>query len=407
MTRRVSIMGSTGSIGTAALSFIRHANAQADEPVFAVSVLSAGRNVELLIEQARLFQPDCVVIHDQSCYQTLKQALSHTSIEVAAGADAIRDQSQRPVDRLLAAIVGIDGLASTLAAIEAGNDIALANKESMICAGDLLRSKAAQSGSRIIPTDSEHNAMFQVMERQEDIERLILTASGGPFRLTPLDDLQHVTPKMALAHPRWEMGQKISIDSATLFNKGLELIEAAYLFGIEHKKIEVVVHPQSILHSAIAYRDGSMLAQMGEPDMRTPIAHAMTWPERRQPTPVKPLDLIALGQLNFEALDETKFSAIRLARTALEYGLAMPGILNCANERAVAAFLAGQCRFLDISLSVESVMERFGTGPLKTMAPDSFEAIMAIDAEAERLTGAVLAEYSSSNKKLKGEAKYV
>lgn len=390
--RTISIMGSTGSIGTSALSVIAHANAAANDPVFAIDTLAAGRNAELLIEQARVFAPKRVVISDETQLQTVREALSALDIEVAAGKSEITAAATRPVDRVLAAIVGIDGLPSTLAAIEAGNSVALANKESMVCAGPLLNRMAESAGVAIVPTDSEHNAMFQVMDRREDLSRIILTASGGPFRTTSRADLETVTPQRALAHPRWNMGQKISIDSATLFNKGLELIEACYLFHVPESQIEVVIHPQSILHSAIAYRDGSVLAQMGTTDMRTPIAHALTWPERRQPTPVEPLDLIALGKLDFEALDSDKFPAVQLSRDAVTAGKGAPTVLNCANEGAVAAFLAGQCRFLDISWIVETALERFLNGPLACQDCDNFESILAIEAEAKRLTGALLEE---------------
>ncbi|MEL7057472.1 MAG: 1-deoxy-D-xylulose-5-phosphate reductoisomerase, partial [Pseudomonadota bacterium] len=370
--RTISIMGSTGSIGTSALSVIAHANALADDPVFAIDTLAAGGNADLLIEQARAFAPKRVVIADEAKLQTVRDGLSALDIEVAAGKSEITAAATRPVDRVLAAIVGIDGLSSTLAAIEAGNSVALANKESMVCAGPLLNRMAEAAGIAIVPTDSEHNAMFQVMDRREDLSRIILTASGGPFRTTSRADLETVTPQRALAHPRWNMGQKISIDSATLFNKGLELIEACYLFDVPESQIEVVIHPQSILHSAIAYRDGSVLAQMGTTDMRTPIAHALTWPDRRQPTPVEPLDLIALGKLDFESLDSERFPAVQLARQAVMAGNGAPTVLNCANEGAVAAFLAGQCRFLDISWVVETALERFLNGPMACQDCDNF-----------------------------------
>ena len=393
--RTISVLGSTGSVGTSALSVIEHANAQAPDRVFEIDTLSAGRNASLLIEQARKHLPRCVVIADQSKRQRVADALSDLSIEVSAGAEALQEVATRPVDRLLAAIVGISGLPSTLAALQAGNSVALANKESMVCAGALPNRVAAEQQVAIVPTDSEHNAMFQVMERREDIDRIILTASGGPFRTSSREALKTVTPQRALAHPRWEMGQKISIDSATLFNKGLELIEACYLFDVPEDRIEVVVHPQSIVHSAVAYRDGSVLAQMGAPDMRTPIAHALTWPERRQPTPVEPLDLIALSQLDFEALDSEKFPAVELAREALRLGKGAPIALNCANEGAVAAFLSGQCGFLDISWIVETVMERFLNGSMSCEDCENLEAILAIQTEAERLTGALLEEVKS------------
>jgi len=392
VTRTLSIMGSTGSIGTSALSVIEHANGQASDPVFVIDTLAAGRNADLLIEQARKFRPRGVVIADAEKLAHVQESLAGTGIEVASGPSAITEAAKRPVDRVLAAIVGIEGLASTVAAIEAGNSVALANKESMVCAGPLLNRMAAQNGVSIVPTDSEHNAMFQVMDRREDLARIILTASGGPFRTATQSELETVTPARALAHPRWDMGRKISIDSATLFNKGLELIEACYLFDVPEDQIEVVVHPQSILHSAIAYRDGSVLAQMGVTDMRTPIAHALTWPERRQPTPVEPLDLIALSQLDFEALDAEKFPAVDLARHAVKTGKGAPTVLNCANESAVAAFLAGQCRFLDISCVVETALERFLNGPMACQDCDNLEAILAIEAEAKRLTGALLEE---------------
>ena len=394
--RRISIMGSTGSIGTSALSVIAHANEQAGQPVFEIDSLVAGSDVDALASQAKRFGAKHVVIADASKLTALRDALSGTNITIAAGADAVSEAATRPVDRVLAAIVGIVGLPSTLAAVRAGNSIALANKESMVCAGPLIKREAATAKVAIVPTDSEHNAMFQVMERREDIERLILTASGGPFRETSLTALKSVTPDMALAHPRWDMGQKISIDSATMFNKGLELIEAAYLFDVPEDQIDVVVHPQSIIHSLVAYRDGSVLAQMGEPDMCTPISHALSWPERRQPAPVKRLDLIELSRLDFAALDDTRFPAVNLARHAIRLGKGAPTVLNCANEGAVAAFLTGQCRFLDISRIVETALSRFMSGPLAGQNCDSLEAIMAIEAEAKRLTGALLAETAAA-----------
>jgi 1-deoxy-D-xylulose-5-phosphate reductoisomerase len=393
--RTISILGSTGSIGTSALSVVEHANAQGSEPTFEIDTLTGGRNADLLIQQAKQHRPNCVAIADPSKRKHIADALSGLDIEVRSGPEAIEDVAKRPVDRLLAAIVGISGLPSTLAALQAGNSVALANKESMVCAGPLLNRVAAEKQVAIVPTDSEHNAMFQVMERREDVERIILTASGGPFRTSNREELKAVTPRRALAHPRWDMGEKISIDSATLFNKGLELIEACYLFDMSEDQIEVVVHPQSIIHSAVAYRDGSVLAQMGVPDMRTPIAHALTWPERREPTPVERLDLVALSRLDFEALDSARFPAVELSREAIRLGKGVPIALNCANEGAVAAFLAGQCGFLDISWVVETVMERFLNGSMSCEDCGNLEAVLAIQAEAERLTGALLEEVKS------------
>ena len=393
--RSISILGSTGSIGTSALSVIEHANTVSKEPVFSVDTLCAGKNVEQLIKQARLFKPEHVFIADESALDNLRGGLADVDVSVAAGADAVIEAAARPVDRLLAAIVGIDGLPSTFAAIEAGNSVALANKESMVCAGPVLNRLAASKQVSIVPTDSEHNAMFQVMERREDLARLILTGSGGPFRTLSRQALENVTSDDALAHPKWNMGRKISIDSATLFNKGLELIEASYLFDVPEDLIDVVIHPQSIIHSAVAYRDGSVLAQMGVPDMRTPISHALTWPDRRQSTPVEPLDLIALNQLDFELPDTDSFPAIDLCRQALRAGNGAPTVLNCANEAAVAAFLAGQCRFLDISWIVEMALERFLAGPMACEDCDTLDAVLAVQAEAERITSALLIDVKS------------
>lgn len=383
--RKISIIGSTGSIGTSAASVIHYANEQAGEPVFEVDTLIAGRDVEGLVAQVQALGAKHAVIADEGKLDALNEALSGQNVSCAGGQNAVCEAARRPVDRVLAAVVGIAGLPSTFAAIEAGNSVALANKESMVCAGPMLNELAKKSRAAIVPTDSEHNAMFQVMERREDVERLILTASGGPFRETPIEQLHNATPDLALAHPRWEMGQKISIDSATLFNKGLELIEAAYLFDMPDGMIDVVVHPQSIVHSLVEYRDGSVLAQMGEPDMRTPIAHALTWPERRQPGPAKRLDLAALARLDFEALDTERFPAVDLCREALRIGGGAPTVLNCANEAAVAAFLAGQCRFPDISWVVAEALNRFSARADASDPLDSLEAVMALDAEARDL----------------------
>ena len=383
--RQVSIIGSTGSVGTSAASVIKYANAAEAEPVFEVDALVAGSDVDGLVQQVKALGARHAVIADESRYNDLKEALDSQDVTCAAGKAAVCEAAARPVDRVLAAVVGIAGLPSTFAAIEAGNSVALANKESMVCAGPILKALATQNGVSIVPTDSEHNAMFQVMEQRHDVEKLILTASGGPFRNTPRAELRNVTPDRALAHPRWDMGQKISIDSATLFNKGLELIEAAYLFDMPDSQIEVVVHPQSIVHSLVAYRDGSVLAQMGEPDMRTPILHALTWPDRRQPGPAKRLDLVALSQLDFEALDTDRFRSVDLCRAALQAGGGGPTVLNCANEAAVAAFLAGQCGFVDIEWIVAEALSRFSARADASIPLDSLDAVLALDADAKRL----------------------
>jgi len=390
--RRITIIGSTGSIGQSAVSVIQHANKVAGYPVYEVDTLVAGSDVETLAQQALSLGAKRAVVAAEGRHKALQGLLEGTSIDTASGEEAVCDAARRPVDRVLAAVVGIAGLPSTFAAIEAGNSVALANKESMVCAGPLLKRLAEDKNVAIVPTDSEHNAMFQVMERREDVERLILTASGGPFRETPLQQLRDMTPERALAHPRWDMGQKISVDSATLFNKGLELIEAAYLFDMPEDMIDVVVHPQSIIHSLVEYRDGSVLAQMGEPDMRTPIAHALSWPERRQPGPAKRLNLPALAKLDFEAPDTERFPAINLCREVLRMGGGAPTVLNCANEAAVAAFLAGQCRFPDISWVVAEALERFCAKTKVSEPLDSLDAVMALDTEARQLVQSLVKE---------------
>ncbi|WP_018147180.1 1-deoxy-D-xylulose-5-phosphate reductoisomerase [Henriciella marina] len=366
MTKRVSIIGSTGSVGQSALSVVAHANEGLKEPRFEIEAMTAQTSVDELAKQARLFKAKRAVIGDETLYSTLKSHLAGTGIEVAAGAKAIEEASTIPVDRVLAAIVGIAGLRSTHAALAAGNPVALANKESMVCAGPLLKQVAAKSGAFIVPTDSEHNAMFQVLEAPEDVDRLILTASGGPFLRTPMHKLAAVTPDEACAHPRWSMGRKISVDSATFMNKALELVEASFLFDVPESRIDVLVHPQSVIHSLVSYIDGSFLAQLGSPDMQTPIAHALTWPDRRVTTAVERLDLAAVARLDFENVDDARFPAINLARAAIRESNAALIVLNAANEIAVDAFLSGKCRFTDIiniaESSVEAMSKRFPAG---------------------------------------------
>ncbi|MCZ4299079.1 1-deoxy-D-xylulose-5-phosphate reductoisomerase [Henriciella marina] len=385
MSRRLSILGSTGSIGQSSLSVVSHANAVASEPAFEIEALTAHTNVELLASQAIEFGARTAVIGEARFYGALKSRLAGTGIEALAGASAIEDVARVPVDRVVASIVGIAGLASTHAALEAGNDIALANKESMVCAGPLLKQVAAKTGARIVPTDSEHNAMFQVMERAEDVDRLILTASGGPFLRTPLGKLAKVTPEEACAHPRWSMGRKISVDSASFMNKALELIEASYLFDVPESRIDVLVHPQSIIHSLVSYIDGSFLAQLGSPDMQTPIAHALSWPNGRVPTAVERLDLAAISRLEFENVDDHRFPSIRLARAALNESDAAVIVLNASNEEAVGAFLGGRCKFTDINRvnekAVSQLSHRFTHGGECL----SLDGISHIDREARKL----------------------
>ncbi|WP_084396091.1 1-deoxy-D-xylulose-5-phosphate reductoisomerase [Henriciella aquimarina] len=390
MTRTLSIAGSTGSVGRSALSVVEHANALSSERCFEIHALTAHRDVERLAKQAIAFEAKVAVIGDATLYEELKERLSGSGVEAAAGHDAITDVASAPVDRFVAAIVGFAGLESTHAALAASNGVALANKESMVCAGPLLKRVAKASGAAIVPTDSEHNAIFQVLERRDDVERLLLTASGGPFLNTPLDSLHTVTPDQACDHPRWSMGRKISVDSATFVNKALELIEASYLFDVPEEQIDVLVHPQSIVHSLVAYRDGSVLAQLGVPDMKTPIAHSLSWPERRLPTEVSRLDLAALGQLDFQAVDDARFPAIRLARQALQAGGSAPVVMNAANECAVEAFLSGECRFTDISWIVEDALEQAGGTNTGSAGIESLSDVRNVDGETRRLCGTLI-----------------
>ncbi|MGB3624499.1 MAG: 1-deoxy-D-xylulose-5-phosphate reductoisomerase [Henriciella sp.] len=391
MARTLTILGATGSIGSSALAVVDHCNRTEDCEHFEIEALTAHKDVHSLADRAIKYGAKRAVIADAALYADLKEALDGSGIEPMAGSDALEEVARIPVDRVLAAIVGIAGLKSSHAALDAGNSVALANKESMVCAGSLLKTVAAARGAAIIPTDSEHNAMFQVMERGGDVERLILTASGGPFRETPAEKLKRVTPKEACAHPNWSMGRKISVDSATLMNKALELIEASYLFDFPEDRIDVLVHPQSVIHSLVAYRDGSTLAQLGTPDMRTPIAHALSWPERRLSTDVKRLDLAEWASLTFGKVDDTRFPSIRLARHALNMGPAAPVVLNAANEVAVSAFLEGKCRFLDIRWIVEEALGLDIAQSLKTGSDLGLGDVMSLDQESRRRSDELVA----------------
>jgi len=342
--RRITILGSTGSVGCQTIDLV----ARAPEK-YEVVALTAKKNVEKLAEQARLLNPERAVIADENLYGALKDALSGTNIAVAAGAQAVVEAAQADSDWVMAAIVGAAGLPATLAATRRGAIVAFANKETLVCAGPLMMKLAAEAGAQLLPVDSEHNAIWQVFdfERREAISRLILTASGGPFRTMSRAEMAKVTPEQAVKHPVWSMGAKISIDSATLMNKALEIIEAHFLFHMPGEKIDVLVHPQSVIHSMVEYEDGSVLAQMGTPDMRTPIGYTLAWPNRMA-TPAQRLDLAKLGQLTFEAPDPEKFPALRFAREAMKKGGLAPAMLNAANEVAVQAFLDKRIGFLDI-----------------------------------------------------------
>lgn len=373
--RRVTILGSTGSVGQSTLDVIRHHGDR-----FALEALVAGKNVAGLIRDARAFQPRLAVIADDAGYAALRDGLAGTGIEVAAGDAAVVAAAERPVDILMAAIVGAAGLAPTLAALERGTTVAFANKEVLVSAGDLVMQTVARTGARLLPVDSEHNAIFQVFETEgrTAIEKILLTASGGPFRTWTAAAMATATPAQAVAHPNWSMGAKISVDSATMMNKGLELIEAHYLFAMPEPQIEILIHPQSVIHSAVVYCDGSVLAQLGSPDMRTPIAYALGWPERLA-VPVAKLDLVALGGLSFEAPDETRFPALRLARQALRAGAGAPTLLNAANEVAVAAFLAHRLPFGGIADVVARVLET-----VPGHVPVNLDAVLALDRAARR-----------------------
>ncbi|MBL6615322.1 MAG: 1-deoxy-D-xylulose-5-phosphate reductoisomerase [Reyranella sp.] len=373
--RSVTILGSTGSVGQSTVDLIER-----NPESYRVEALVAGTSVELLAKQARQLGARLAVVADPARYGALKEALAGTSIEAAAGAEAVSEAAARPAEWVMAAVVGFAGLGPTLVAARRGAIVALANKEALVCAGRLLIEAVEESGGMLLPVDSEHNAIFQVFEprQRHAVDRLILTASGGPFRKWSLSDMAGATPKQALAHPNWDMGDKISIDSATMMNKGLELIEAHLLFGLPAEQVEIVVHPQSVIHSMVAYRDGSVLAQLGTPDMRVPISHALGWPSRID-GPAARLDFNGLTALTFEPPDSGRFPALRLAREALVTGGFAPIVLNAANEAAVAAFLGGRIGFLDIAGVVEDVI----TGWERPSDPvNSLQEVQAADLEA-------------------------
>ena len=376
--RTVTILGSTGSVGCNTIDLIER-----NPDDYQVVALTANGNAEELADQARRVNARLAVVGDETRYAKLKQLLAGTGPEVAAGAEAIVAAAARPSDWVMAAIVGAAGLAPTLTAARRGVVVALANKEWLVCAGTLMLSEVERSGATLLPVDSEHSAIFQVFDRNErdSIERVILTASGGPFWDRKRSDMKLVTPAQAVAHPNWSMGAKISVDSATMMNKGLELIEAHYLFEMPEDRLEVLVHPQSIVHSLVAYVDGSVLAQLGMPDMRTPIAYALGWPHRIA-APSPRLDLAEIGNLTFESPDLEKFPALGLARQALQNGGAAPTILNAANEIAVKGFLAEKIGFLDIASVTEETLQRTPERSIATL-----DDVVGVDTEARRIAG--------------------
>ncbi len=374
--KTVTILGSTGSIGCSTVSLLL-----ANRDRYRVLALAGGRNARLLAEQAIALEAELAVIADEAAHPELAAALAGTGIRTDAGAEAVTAAARLGADWTMAAIMGAAGLPATLAAIEQGRAVALANKEALICAGDVMLDAVRDRGATLLPVDSEHNAIFQALAEgnRDAVERIVLTASGGPFRTATLDEMAYVTPEQALRHPIWTMGAKLTIDSATLMNKGLELIEAARLFAIPEGQIEILVHPQSVVHGMVCWQDGSVLAQLGSPDMRIPIAHALAWPGRLA-TASPRLNLAQIGRLDFEVPDDRRFPALRLARHALRAGGGTPTILSAANEIAVERFLARQLGFTAIADLVALVLDRLGTPQAATL-----EAVLELDAAARRV----------------------
>ncbi len=380
--RSVSVLGSTGSIGTSTVDLLL-----ANPDRFRVRALAGGRNVARLAQQARALGAEVAAIADDALLPELERLLAGSGIAAVGGATGVVAVAALPADWTMAAITGAAGLPSTLASIRRGGAIALANKEALVCAGDVMLRAVADAGATLLPVDSEHNAIFQAMAEgnADAVERIVLTASGGPFRTATTEEMARATPEAALKHPIWSMGAKISIDSATMFNKGLELIEAARLFDLTEDRIDVMVHPQSVVHGIVHWRDGSMLAQLGAPDMRIPIAHALAWPGRLQTSSPR-LDLAALGQMQFFKPDPVRFPALRLARDALRAGGGGPTILSAANEVAVDAFLMRRLRFTDIAVLVEAVMDRLGSP-----RADTLDDVVALDGAARRAAESIAA----------------
>ena len=380
-TRRITVLGATGSIGGSTLDLVRR-----EREKWRVVALTANSQAQELARLAREFGAELAVVADASCLPELEVALQGSGIRALGGAGGLVEAAALPADLTLAAIVGCAGLAPTMAAIEQGRTVALANKEALVSAGDVMTAAVAAHGTTLLPVDSEHNAIFQCLAGNDlaHVRSITLTASGGPFRDWTAEQLAGATPEQAVKHPNWAMGAKISVDSATMFNKGLELIEAHHLFPVGLDKLKIVVHPQSVVHSMVEYRDGSTLAQLGPSDMRVPIASCLAWPDRMD-TPCDPLNLAALGELTFRAPDEDRFPATRLCRQAAEQGGAAPAVLNAANEIAVAAFLSGQIAFTRIAVMVEEVLGRFAPS-----MPTSLDDVIAIDAEARSRARALL-----------------
>lgn len=394
--RRVTVLGSTGSVGCSTLDLMDQAET-AGTGVFEVEALTGGANIARLAEQARRWKPKLAVTADPSRLDELREALAGTGVEVAAGDQAVIEAAARPADWIMAAIVGAAGLRSAWAAAATGATLALANKESLVCCGPALIDRVKRSGGRLLPVDSEHSAIHQVFphESPEQVAKLVLTASGGPFRSTPRAALAAITPEQAVAHPNWSMGAKISVDSATMANKGLEAIEAAYLFDMPAERIEVVVHPESIIHSLVEYVDGSTLAQLGPPDMKTPIAYALAWPDRIAWNAPR-LDLATLGRLTFEAPDEDRFPALKLARQALKAGGAAPIVFNAANEVAALAFLDRRLGFLNIAAVVADTLSGVTASGVDSGSDSACDAALAVDAQARRMAESIIRDIAAA-----------
>jgi 1-deoxy-D-xylulose-5-phosphate reductoisomerase len=388
--RSVTLLGATGSIGASTVDLIKR-----ERDRYRVEAVAANNNAAALAALARDTGARFAAVGDKAAYRELKSELSGSGIEAAAGEDGVVEAAQRPAQWVIGAITGAAGLRPTLAAAERGAIVAIANKETLVCAGGLFMRRAAQAGATVLPVDSEHNALFQAMSagRREDVRRVILTASGGPFRTWSAAQIRAATLEQALKHPNWSMGQKVTIDSATLMNKGLEVIEAFHLFALRPDEIDVVVHAQSVIHGLVEFRDGSFIAQLGSPDMRIPIAHCLAWPERID-GPAPRLDLAAVATLSFEPPDLERFPALRLARRALEEGGGAPTVLNAANEVAVGEFLAKGLGFMGIPALVEATLAAAGRRGL-TREPTSVDDALAIDHESRLLTRDLLPEIAA------------
>jgi len=380
--RSVTILGSTGSVGRNTVDLINGHRSK-----FQVKALTANKNVELLAKQARELRAELAVVADEKLYTDLKKALDGSGVKVAAGHKAVIEAAEVSCDWVMAAIVGAVGVEATLKAIQQGRTVALANKESLVCAGPFMMEAVQKHGAVLLPVDSEHNAIFQVLnvEQHAQVKKIILTASGGPFLRKTREELHEITPEQAVQHPTWSMGAKISVDSATMMNKSLEIIEASYLFHLKSEKIEVLIHPQSVVHSMVEYIDGSVLSQMGAPDMRTPIAHALAWPERMETTG----NFLLMNNLNltFEQIDLARFSAINMARQVLASGPAAATVFNAANEAAVAAFLGRKLKFSEIERIIGQVLQTMSLAPIS-----SLQAIVDLDRDARRIAENVIAE---------------